>query len=481
MASLSSKISDETLKKLREAVGGHISVDETILRDHGRDAGLNSTRPMPPDLVIYPGSEEEVSRCLSILNESRNPVIPFGFGSSLEGHVAAIFPGSVSINLSRMSQVLEVHPSDGSITVQSGISRAAVNDYLTANGIELFFSVDPGQPKATIGGMVATRCSGTNTVRYGTIRENVLAMKVVLASGKIARLGKRVKKSAAGYDLSHLMIGSEGTLGVVTEVTLRLHPIPKAAYAATCCFPSVRDATECVVEVLKGGIPIAKVEILDAAAIRAVNAYSSTAFEELPTLFFEFHSMSEAKVRDQSEQVREIAFRNHSGSHWKGAADKEERDKLWLARHTSYWASLQQRYSSSGSIRGMPTDVVVPISKLPEAIAKGQEIVARAGLFATLVGHVGDGNFHLILVLDSSDESEMKKASMVNKELVDMALNFGGTCTGEHGIGIGKLEHLDQEWGQEGLWMMGKIKTALDPNGILNPGKLGSGDLFNQL
>lgn len=451
---------------------GHASIDEHVLQAHGRDEGLHATSPMPPALVVYPSTVDEISECAMICNETRSPLIPFGFGSSLEGHIAAIKPGSVSIDLSRMNKVLEVNAADGDMTVQAGISREEVNAFLTSQGIDLFFSPDPGQPKAKIGGMVATRCSGTNTVRYGTIRENVLAMTVVLANGQVARLGKRVKKSAAGYDLCHLMIGSEGTLGIVAEVTLRLHPLPKSVYAATVCFQSVKDATECVVAVLKSGVPIAKVEILDDLAIRAVNLYSQTNFEERATLFFEFHGRSDQSVKDQNDQVKEIAVGGYSGTHWRGAADQEERDKLWKARHTSYWASLQQR--SGPAIRGSPTDVCVPISKLPEAVMKGQAIVREAGLYSTLVGHVGDGNFHLILVLDSSDASEMSRASEVNKKLVKLALSLGGTCTGEHGIGVGKLEHLEEEWGREALFMMRAIKSALDPNGILNPGKLGS-------
>ena len=473
-----SVISNQILVRLKHAVNGHISIDEMVLQAHGKDEGLNAISPMCPDVVVFPASVKEISQVAKICNESHTPLIPFGVGSSLEGHIACIKKGTVSIDLSRMNKVLEVNAADGDMTVQAGISRAEVNEFLTAAGISLFFSPDPGQPKATIGGMVATRCSGTNTVRYGTIRENVLAMKVVLADGKVARLGKRVKKSAAGYDLCHLMVGSEGTLGIVAEVTVRLHPTPKSVLAATCCFESIKSATECVLDVLQSGVPIAKVEILDEMAIKAVNTYSLTSFAEKTTLFFEFHGMSDGAVKDQSEGVRQIAI-SHSGCHWQIASDKEEREILWKARHTSYWASLQLR--SGPMIRGSPTDVCVPISKLPEAVMKGEAIVREAGLYSTLVGHVGDGNFHLILVLDSSNASEMRQASEVNRQIVKLALSLGGTCTGEHGVGVGKLEHMEEEWGREALLMMGAIKSALDPNGILNPGKMGHGTLFNDM
>jgi D-lactate dehydrogenase (cytochrome) len=300
------------LERLRDAVHGHLSADEQVLQSHGKDEGLNARSPLPPELVVYPTSVDEIAEVAKICNESKTPLIPFGFGSSLEGHIAAVYPGSVSLDLCRMNKVLEVNEADCDMTVEAGISRAEVNEYLAAKGIDLFFSPDPGQPKATIGGMVATRCSGTNTVRYGSIRENVLAMKVVLASGKVARLGKRVKKSASGYDLNHLIVGSEGTLAIVAEVTLRLHPIPRSVFAAMVCFQSVKDATECVVAVLKSGVPIAKVEILDELAIRAVNGYSQTCFEEMTTLFFEFHGMSDGSVKDQSERVKHIAMQVRS-------------------------------------------------------------------------------------------------------------------------------------------------------------------------
>ena len=449
----------ELLSGLQALLGERVSTSGAMREHHGKDE--SSFAPVPPDAVVFPLSTEEVAAIAKLCAAHGVAMIPYGAGSSLEGHLLALH-GGVSIDLSRMNRIVAVHAEDLDVTVEPGVTRKALNSYLRDTG--LFFPIDPGAD-ASIGGMAATRASGTNAVRYGTMKENVLALTVVLADGRVIRTGRRTRKSSAGYDLTRLFVGSEGTLGIITEITLRLYPQPEAVSVALCAFPSVEAAAKAVIETIQMGIPIARVELVDALSVRAINAHSKTALREVPTLFFEFHGSS-AGVKEQAETVQEIAA-EHGGLDFAWAVDPEERNRLWTARHNAYFACLQLRPGS----RSVTTDVCVPISRLAECIAATARDIERASMPIPMLGHVGDGNFHLLILADPNSRAELIEAEEINHRLVRRAIAMDGTCTGEHGIGLGKIEFMREEHG-EAVEVMREIKRTLDPNNLLNPGKV---------
>lgn len=411
---------------------------------------------------MFPTSTEEVSQIVKLCAEHRTPIVPFGMGSSLEGHVNAIH-GGVSIDMTRMTKVLRLSPEDLDITVEAGLTRLKLDAHLKNTG--LMFPVDPGAD-ATIGGMAATRASGTTAVRYGTMRDNVLGTTVVLADGRVIKTGGRARKSSSGYDLTKLMIGSEGTLGVITELTLRLSGRPEVVRAAVCPFTSMEGAAKTVIQAIQLGIPVARIEIIDEVQLRVVNAYSKTNYPLAPTLFFEFHGISDVSVDDQIRAVEEIA-REHGAKEFRWAASLEDRNTLWQARHNAYYAAVASRPGA----RAWTTDICVPISHLAECILETQEDLKASKIEAPLVGHAGDGNFHLIIMLNPDDKTEFDTVTGISERLVKRALKFGGTCSGEHGVGFGKLKYLDAEHGAA-LDVMRSIKRAMDPNNLMNPGKL---------
>lgn len=447
---------------LAQRFGPRLDTGTAIREQHGHTTTWIENQP--PDAVIFPSDEAEVAEIVRVCGDHACPVIPFGTGTSLEGHVNAP-EGGVSVDLSRLDAVLAVRPEDMDCTVQPGVTRSRLNEELRATG--LFFPVDPGAD-ASLGGMVATGASGTNAVRYGTIRDQVLGLRVVLPSGEAIRTSARARKSSAGYDLTRLMIGSEGTLGIVTEITLRLHGIPEAVTGASCSFPSVADAARTVSEVIQCGVPVARIELLDALQVRAVNAYSKLALPETPLLLMEFHG-SAAAVEEQAETVRELAEGN-GGSGYETAGTAEERSRLWRARHDAYWAALALRPGA----KGISTDTCVPIGRLAEAVGAASERAASDGLVAPIVGHAGDGNFHVLLLVDMEDAAETARARDYVGWLNELAIEMDGTCTGEHGIGQGKVAYLAREHGH-GVEAMRAIKAALDPGNVMNPGKLGLG------
>ncbi len=417
--------------------------------------------PHAPDAVAFARSTEEVSAIVRLCADHKTPVIAFGTGSSLEGHVAAL-AGGVSVDTSQMNRILRVQAEDLDASVEAGVTRKQLNEHLRDTG--LFFPIDPGAD-ASLGGMAATRASGTNAVRYGTMRENVLALTVVLADGRVIRTARRARKSAAGYDLTRLFVGSEGTLGIITELTLRLYGIPEAVSAAVCAFPSIEGAVDTVILTIQSGVPVARIELLDEAQIAAINKYSKLDHKVAPTLFFEFHG-SPAGVAEQAEMVKAIAG-DLGGDDFRWATTSEERSKLWQARHDAYYAALALRPGS----KGFATDVCVPISRLAECISETKRDLAQSPLPYALVGHVGDGNFHLVFMIDPDRPEELAEANRLNDRMVARALAMEGTSTGEHGIGYGKMEFLVAEHG-EAVSVMRMIKKALDPDGILNPGKI---------
>jgi D-lactate dehydrogenase (cytochrome) len=448
------------IDELRALLGERLSTSESV-RDH-HSHGESWHAAAPPDAVVFPESTAEVSRIVAACAENRTPVIPFGMGSSLEGHVNAIH-GGLSLDLTRMNRLLRVSPDDLDVTVEAGLTHRKLNDHLKNTG--LMFPVDPGAD-ATIGGMTATRASGTTAVRYGTMRENVLGLTVVLADGRIIHTGGRARKSSSGYDLTRLFVGSEGTLGVITEVTLRLYGRPEAISAAVCPFTTMQGAATTVITTIQLGIPVARIEIIDEQQLEIVNRYSKTNYPIAPTLFFEFHGISDSAVHEQAEAVREIA-RENSGLEFQWASTPEERATLWQARHNVLYATMATRPGA----KAWTSDVCVPISRLADCILETQDDLRRSNIVAPLVGHAGDGNFHLIFMVDTDDATELEAVKAANARLVERALAFGGTCTGEHGVGLGKLKYLRAEHG-ESLDAMRAIKRALDPHDIMNPGKL---------
>ncbi len=445
---------------LREIYGDRLSLAQAVRDHHGRD---ESPFPVtPPDAVVFAHTTDEVTRAVAACARHQVPVIPYGVGSSLEGHLLAVH-GGVSIDLSQMNQVLKIDADDLTATVQAGVTRKQLNEALKSTG--LFFPIDPGAD-ASIGGMSATRASGTNAVRYGTMKENVLGLTVVTPQGKVIRTARRAKKSSAGYDLTRLYVGSEGTLGVITEVTVRLYPVPEAMSAAVVSFPTLRDAVNTVIQSIQLGVPVARSEFLCDATIRAINAHSHTGLREAPTLFFEFHG-TEAGVKEQAELVQQVA-RDNGGQDFEWATRPEDRTKLWNARHNAYFACLQTR----PGCRAISTDTCVPISRLAESITGARAILDKAAWPTMLLGHVGDGNFHAVLLVDADDPAEMEEAEKLNDEIVRLALAMDGTCTGEHGVGLHKMGFLVEEAGDDAIDVMRRIKHALDPDNVMNPGKI---------
>src|SRR5580698_7867674 len=447
------------LGALRQRLGDRLSTSAAVCAQHGKDESYH--QPHSPDAVAFARSTEEVAEIVSLCAEHKVPIIAFGTGTSLEGHVAAL-KGGVCIDLSQMNRILRVGAEDLDVTVEAGVTRKQLNEYLRDTG--LFFPIDPGAD-ASLGGMAATRASGTNAVRYGTMRENVLSLTVVLPDGRVIRTSRRPRKSAAGYDLTRLFVGSEGTLGVITEVTVRLYGIPEAISAAVCAFPSIEAAVNTVILIIQSGIPVARIELLDEPQMEAINRYSKLDHKIAPTLFFEFHGTA-AGVAEQVELVKDIAA-EHGGDDFRWATSQEERSKLWQARHDAYYAALALRPGS----KGWATDVCVPISRLADCMAETKIDLAQSSLPSALAGHVGDGNFHLIFMLDPNRPEEIAEASRLNDRMVTRALAMDGTCTGEHGIGYGKMDFLTAEHG-DAVEVMCAIKRAIDPANILNPGKI---------
>jgi D-lactate dehydrogenase (cytochrome) len=448
------------LAELSALLGDRLSTAVAVREQHGKDETYHPGAP--PDAVAFPRSAHEISAIVKVCAAHRLPIVPYGTGTSLEGHIAALH-GGVTLNLMQMNAVLEVNAEDLDCLVQPGVTRKQLNAHLRDTG--LFFPIDPGAD-ASLGGMAATRASGTNAVRYGTMRDNVLGLTVVLADGRVIRTGGRARKSAAGYDLTRLFVGSEGTLGVITELRLRLHGIPEAISSAVCAFPGVGQAVNAVIATIQSGVPVARIELLDEIQMGACIAYSKLeGYQAAPTLFFEFHGTL-AGVEEQAEMVKGIA-RDLGGGDFRWATRAEDRNRLWQARHDAYYAAMALRPGAKGVV----TDVCVPISRLAECVLAAKEAIAASGLLAPMVGHAGDGNFHLSILVDPDDAGEIARAKEIGRRLVEQALALGGTCTGEHGVGQGKMAYLDAEHGAA-LDAMRAIKRALDPDNIMNPGKI---------
>ncbi len=444
---------------LKQRFGDRLQTGAAIREQHGHTTTWIENQS--PDAVVFPHSTEEVANIVKVCAAHKVPVIPFGTGTSLEGHVNAP-AGGISVDLSQMDNILAVNVGDLDCVVQPGVSRADLNTHLRDQG--LFFPIDPGA-NASLGGMAATRASGTNAVRYGTMKDNVLSLEAVMPDGQVIRTGHRARKSSAGYDLTRLLIGAEGTLGIITEITLRLHGIPEAISSARCSFPTVDAACQAVMLTIQYGIPVARIELLDQMSVKAANAYSGLDLPETPLLLLEFHG-SDSGAAEQAETFGQIA-EEFGGSDIATTSTTEERNKLWQARHDMYWASLQLRPGA----QGISTDVCVPISRLADCVTAAQEKAAELGLLAPIVGHVGDGNFHTLLLIDMDNPTEVASAEDFVGWLNDMAISMEGTCTGEHGIGQGKRPYLVKELGAATAYMAA-IKSALDPDNIMNPGKI---------
>ena len=451
---------DKAIRELTAAFGNRLVTSQAVREQHGNT--LTWVPNQPPDAVVFPQTTQDVQQIVRICAGHGVPVIPFGTGTSLEGHVNAPL-GGVSIDFRDMNKVLAVHADDLDCVVEPGVTRKALNEHLRDQG--LFFPIDPGAD-ASLGGMAATRASGTNAVRYGTMKDNVLAMKVVLANGELMTTARRAKKSSAGYDLTRLMVGSEGTLGVITELTLKLSGIPEAIASGVCPFPSVDAACQATILTIQSGIPVARIELLDALQIKAVNSYSKLSLPEVPTLFVEFHG-TDASVAEQSKRFGEIVA-ELGGGPFDWATKPEDRSRLWQARHDGYFSA---RHLRPGTM-AFATDVCVPISRLAECVNATQRKTAELKLVAPILGHVGDGNFHLTLLVDMNDADEVRRANILMDWLAELALSMDGTCTGEHGVGQGKMKYLLAEHGATGLAAMAAIKRALDPQNIMNPGKI---------
>ena len=450
----------ELLTSLRECFGDRLSTTQAMREHHGRDE--SSYDPMLPDAVVFAHSTVEVAKAVTLCNQYKFPVIAYGTGTSLEGHILAL-QGGLSIDVSQMNQVVALNAEDLTVTVQPGVTRKQLNVEIKDTG--LFFPIDPGAD-ASIGGMAATRASGTNAVRYGTMRENVLGLTVVTAQGKIVKTGTRAKKSSAGYDLTRLFVGSEGTLGIITEITLKIYPQPEAISAAVCSFTNIANAVDTVIQAIQIGVPLARVEFVDENGVRALNRHDKLTLPEKPLLLFEFHG-SEQGVKEQAELVQQIAD-DHGAIGFEWATRPEDRSRLWQARHNAYFALLQLRPGS----RAISTDCCVPISRLTECLLETKADCDRENLIYGIIGHVGDGNFHVQMLVDPSDPEDVARAESVNERMVHRAIAMDGTCTGEHGIGLHKLDFLVHEAGEEAVDLMRTIKHALDPNNIFNPGKV---------
>ncbi|MGL4243178.1 MAG: FAD-linked oxidase C-terminal domain-containing protein [Beijerinckiaceae bacterium] len=448
------------IAELTKGFGNRCVTSQSVREQHANT--LTWTENQPPDAVVYPMTADEVVQVVKLCAAHKVPIIPFGTGSSFEGHVNAPI-GGVSVDTSMMKAIIRVNPEDLDCVIEPGVTRKQLNEYLRDQG--LFFPIDPGAD-ASLGGMCATRASGTNAVRYGTMKDNVLSLKVVLPSGEVMTTARRAKKTSAGYDLTRLIVGSEGTLGLITEITLKLQGIPEAISAAICSFPTVKAACDTAILTIQSGIPIARVELLDTAMVKATNIYSKLGLPESPMLLVEFHG-TEASAKEQAERFGEIA-ESCGGGNFQWTTKPEERTKLWQARHDAYWASMALRPGA----KGVSTDVCVPISRLADCMDTAIADLEDMGLIGTIVGHVGDGNFHVLPLIDMDDPEEVEKGKRYVQKLVETALAMEGTCTGEHGVGQGKMKYLEKELGPEALDAMRLIKRAFDPDNIMNPGKI---------
>lgn len=447
------------LQQTQEVFGDRMTDAVAVRQAHGLSEAYHA--PHPPDLVVFPQSAAEAQQLVQLCARFKIPMIPFGAGTSLEGNASAPH-GGVCVDMTRMNQVIEINADDMDCRVQPGITRKTLNAHLKDSG--LFFPIDPGAD-ASIGGMASTRASGTMAVRYGTMRENVIGLEVVMPNGRLIRTSRRARKSSAGYDLTKLMVGAEGTLGLITEVTLRLYPLPEAVSAATCPFTCLSDAVRCVIEIMQMGLSVARIEFLDAVMIRGVNQYAGMSHAEAPTLFLEFHG-TEQGVQEQAQRAQEIAF-GHGGEKFQWATRPEDRARLWSARDNTLYAGLGLRPGAKAII----TDVCVPISQLAECLIETQKDIESSQLIVPIVGHVGDGNFHLLILVDPDNTDEVSRARHLHDTMVERALRLEGTCTGEHGVGTGKIDFLEQELGQA-VDVMRCVKAAIDPDNIMNPGKI---------